>query len=215
VGVYLLLTFLAYTFYCPAHWYYSRYLIPAVLLTLLFGVSALHGTLLPLWRRGGGARAGVLAGILLLIGGQIAITPGSTLARVRWSGAELGGFLRGWRSLEDRIDASATLGAFQAGTFSWFGERDVVNLDGKMNPDAARALANQELAEYIESRKIDYILDWPWILRSLCTRHLRPGSPGFREIAREPQGGSGFALYRVERPVPALSLGGDRAARER
>jgi hypothetical protein len=215
VGVYLLLTFLAYTFYCPAHWYYSRYLIPAVLLTLLFAVSALHGLLVPLWRRGGGARAGVLAGILLLIGGQIAITPGSTLARVQWSGAELGGFLRGWRSLEDRIDPSATLGAFQAGTFSWFGERDVVNLDGKMNPDAARALANQELAEYIESREIDYILDWPWILRSLCTRHLRPGSPGFREIAREPQGGSGFALYRVERRVPALSLEGDRAARGR
>ena len=215
VGVYLLLTFLAYTFYCPAHWYYSRYLTPAVLLTLLFGVSALHRMLLPLWRRGGGARAGVLAGILLLLAGQIAITPGSTLAGVRWSGAESGGFLRSWQTLESRIPASATLGAFQAGTFSWFGERDVVNLDGKVNPDAARALSKQELAEYIERRKIDYVLDWPWILRSLCTRHLRPGSPRFREIAREPGGGLGFALYAVERSGRAASLGGAPAARER
>ncbi len=215
VGVYLLLTFLAYTFYCPAYWYYSRYLTPAVLVTLIFGVSALHGMLLPFWRRGGGARAAVLAGILLLIGGQIAITPDSTLARVRWSDAEPGGFLRGWRSLESRIDPSATLGAFQAGVFSWFGQRDVVNLDGKMNPDAARALARRELGAYIESRKIDYILDWPGILHSLCTRHLRTGSPGFREIAREPPGGLGFVLWAVERPSPALPPRGDRAARER
>ena len=199
VGVYLLLTFLAYTFYCPAHWYYTRYLIPAVLVSMLYAVSALHAMLLPLWRRAGGARAGVLAGILLLVAGQVAIAPGSTLSRVQWSGAEPGGFLRGWRTLEAKIDASATLGAFQAGTFSYFGQRDVVNLDGKVNPDAARALADQRLAEYIEARRIDIILDWPWILRSLCTRHLRPGSPRFREIAREPPGGFGFVLYAVER----------------
>jgi 4-amino-4-deoxy-L-arabinose transferase-like glycosyltransferase len=212
-GLHLLLVFLAYTFYCPAHWYYSRYLIPAVLLTLVAGICALHAMLLPLWRRGGGARAGVLAGILLLVGGQIAIIPGSTLARVRWSGAEPGGFLRGWRSLEDRIPASAKLGAFQAGVFSWFGQRDVVNLDGKVNPDAARALASRELGAYIESRGVDYILDWPWILHSLCTRHLRPGDPAFREIAREPPGGTGFALYRVE--PSSLARGGDRRTGER
>ena len=214
VGVYTLLTFLAYTFYCPAHWYYSRYLVPAVLVTLIYAVAALHGLLLPLWRRGGGARAGVAAGILLLIGGQLAITPGSTLARVRWSDAEPGGFLRGWQTLEGRIDPAATLGAFQAGVFSWFGQRDVVNLDGKMNPDAARALADRKLAEYIESRRVDYVLDWPWILHSLCTRHARPGSPRFREIAREPAGGMGFALYAVEPVGAPLSGGGAPAPAE-
>jgi len=199
VGLYLLLTFLAYTFYCPAHWYYSRYGIPAVLVTMVYGASALHGMLLPLWRRGGGARAGVAALVLLLLAGPLAIAPGSTLSRIRWSKAELGGFLRSWRSLEGKVDRSATLGAFQAGTFSYFGERDVVNLDGKMNPDAARALADQKLAEYIEARQIDYVLDWPWILHSLCTRQMRPGMLGFREIAREPPGGFGFVLYKVER----------------
>jgi hypothetical protein len=106
------------------------------------------------------------------------------------------------------------LGAFQAGVFSWFGQRDVVNLDGKVNPDAARALARRELGAYIESRRIDYLLDWPWILHSLCTRHLRNGGPRFREIAREPAGGSGFALYRVER-TPAPWAEGDPGARER
>ena len=83
-----------------------------------------------------------------------------------------------------------------------------------MNPDAARALAKQELAEYIESRKIDYILDWPWILRSLCTRHLRPGSLRFREIAREPAGRPRLRALRGRAIGPRAVAGrGSRRAR--
>ena len=164
--------------------------------------------LLPLWRRGGGARAGVLAGSCCWSRGRLRSRPAPP-SRGALVGGESGDSFGAGKPREPN-PASATLGAFQAGTFGWFGERDVVNLDGKVNPDAARALAKQELAEYIERRKIDYVLDWPWILRSLCTRHLRPGSPRFREIAREPGGGLGFALYAVERSPPAPFPGGAR-----
>jgi len=204
VGLYLLLMLLGYTFYCPSHWYYSRYLMPAELVTLVFGVSALHGIFLPAWRRRRGARACLTLGILLLVAAQLAIERGSTFSRIQGSEAELGGILRSWRSLENKIDRTRTLGAFQAGTLSYFGQLDVVNLDGKMNPDAARALADGKLHEYIAARQIDYILDWPWILRSLCKRHMRSEDLGFRVIAREPPGGLGFVLWAVERPGSSL-----------
>jgi len=200
VALYLLLMLLGYTIYCPAHWYDSRYLMPAELVALVFGVSALHGIFLSGWRRGGGARACLVLGILLLVAGQLAIQRGSTFSQIQWSEAELGGMLRSWRSLESKIDRTRTIGAFQAGTLSYFGQLDVVNLDGKMNPDAARALADEKLHEYIAARQIDYIVDWTWILRSLCTRHMRGTELGFRVIAREAPGGLGFVLYGVERP---------------
>ena len=128
--------------------------------------------------------------------------------RVGWIPSEAG------KPSKSRIAASATLGAFQAGIFSWFGERDVVNLDGKMNPAAARALADHELAAYIASRKIDYVLDWPWMLRTLCTRHLRPGEPGLPRDRPRAAGRLRFRALRGRASGPRAVVGrGSRRAR--
>jgi hypothetical protein len=198
LAVFLALTGLGYTFYCPAHWYYPRYLVVAELLTLVWGLTLLRALLRPLWKRPGWPRLLPALGLALLVGGQLAVLRGSTLSGLLQSRGELGGFLRGWRSLESHVDRTATIGAFQAGTFSYFGRLDIVNLDGKVNPDARQALADESLHEYIEARGIDVIIDWPWVLESLCVRHMQPGSLRFREIAREPSGGLGFVVYAVE-----------------
>jgi hypothetical protein len=199
LAVYLALTALGYTFYCPAHWYYSRYLVVAELITLIWGLVVLRELLLPLCKRPGWVRLLPALGLALLVAGQLAVLRGSTLSHLLRSRGELGGFLHGWRSLEGHIDRTATIGAFQAGTFSYFGRLDIVNLDGKVNSEARQALADERLHEYIETRGIDVIIDWPWVLESLCVRHMPPGRLRFREIAREPAGGLGFVVYAVER----------------
>ena len=52
------------------------------------------------------------------------------------------------------------VGAVQTGTLGFFHDR-TLNLDGKVNPAALRAiLENGNVLEYVRNSKIDYIADW-------------------------------------------------------
>jgi hypothetical protein len=60
----------------------------------------------------------------------------------------------------------AHVGSFQSGTIGYF-NRNVENLDGKINNDALKAKLKDELPEYIDRTGIDVLVDWPGYLDSL------------------------------------------------
>jgi hypothetical protein len=66
--------------------------------------------------------------------------------------------------IKENIPPSATVGMFQSGTTGFF-NRNVVNLDGKVNADALRALQEGRISRYVDSMKFDYLIDWDFYLR--------------------------------------------------
>lgn len=54
---------------------------------------------------------------------------------------------------------SDTIGAFQGGAIGYFSGRQVVNLDGKVNPHALDALKNGTLEAYLKESGVDVLLD--------------------------------------------------------
>jgi len=177
VTVNLLLVGLGYSFYSPAHWYFNRYLVSAILLTtvwLLVDVVAVCAGL----RRGRTALAALAVAILVC-----QVTEWRFATAIRWSNAPPGGFLATWETLGRRVDRTARLGAFQAGIYGYFSGRDVINLDGKVNQDAFAALRDKRLHEYIRQQGVRYVLDYDWVLEALCGRYAEGSGLSFRSIA--------------------------------
>ena len=53
------------------------------------------------------------------------------------------------------------VGAFNSGLVGYYSNRQTVNLDGVMNPDAADAIRRRELGPYMDRRRIDLLVDFP------------------------------------------------------
>ena len=187
--------FLGYVFIAPAHWYFSRYLALPVLLTTLYGLARLGDRIAPSGDARSHRRVAAIAAVLVVVTLQVVAFWHYAAPRLDWSDAPAGGFLRSWRALEPRIDRTRRVGAFQAGIYGYFSGLDVVNLDGKVNPDALRALREKRLHRYIDEMGVDYIVDWEGVLFALCTRHMPPGDLRFTPIATD----RGVTLFRVER----------------
>ncbi|HVZ38003.1 MAG TPA: hypothetical protein VHI13_01905 [Candidatus Kapabacteria bacterium] len=65
------------------------------------------------------------------------------------------------------------IGMFQSGT-TGFLHRNVVNLDGKVNVGALRALQEHRMPAYIDSMRFDYLIDWaPYVEPVLADPILR------------------------------------------
>jgi hypothetical protein len=193
-GVYLLLLLAGYVFYAPVHWSFSRYLVPPVLVTTLWGLQLGRLLVVSSGARRLPARRIALAAILVLAVSQAYLT-GVWLYQFSRTGTPAG-FLTSWERLGPRIDASATIGSFQSGIIGFFSGRDVVNLDGKVNPEAYEAIRRRRLHEYIRKQNIAYIVDWDWITSLLCLRYAPPGALLLQKVGQEPDG-AGMSLWRV------------------
>ena len=64
------------------------------------------------------------------------------------------------RWININIDATSKIGAFQSGTLGYFCA-NVVNLDGKNNPEALQAMTTGSGLEFITDQSIDVVVDWP------------------------------------------------------
>jgi hypothetical protein len=53
----------------------------------------------------------------------------------------------------------ARVGSFQSGTIGYF-DRNVVNLDGKLNNDALKAQMNHTMAQYLDREGINVLVEW-------------------------------------------------------
>jgi hypothetical protein len=189
LGGYLALVALGYTFYSPAHWYFNRYLAGPILLTMIYALAeAAPFFARRAWRRAGGIAA-LAIGVCLLVQWRC-------FAGLRWSEAPTGGFLASWRNIGAHVDPGARMGAFQAGIYGYFGGREVVNLDGKVNQDAWAALRDNRLHEYIRAQGVRYILDRDWMIDALVARHAPPGRFSYRAVSIGSHTG-GVRLYEV------------------
>ena len=187
--VYLVLMAAGYIFYSPAHWYFNRYLSGPILLTMVFALAPAARFFSRPERRGAGIVCALV--VVVCLGAQH-----RCFAGLRWSNAPAAGFLASWRGIGAQVDPAARLGAFQAGIYGYFGGRDVVNLDGKVNQDALAALRDKRLHEYIHAQGVRYILDRDWMVDALCARHAPPGAFSYRAVALGQRSG-GVQLFEV------------------
>jgi hypothetical protein len=106
--------------------------------------------------------------------------------------------------------ADATIGVFNSGAIGYFSDRRVINLDGKVNPAALRALRRGAIGDYIAAQGIDYVIDHEWILRRFL---LEPSGAGRRvRLARvdgdAALGVPGWGAYRVDHGPVTTGRGG-------
>jgi len=64
------------------------------------------------------------------------------------------------RWLATRTAPDARIGAFNAGIYSYFSGRTVVNLDGVVNADAYAARRSDRLLDYAVTARLDHVVDW-------------------------------------------------------
>jgi hypothetical protein len=192
LGIYLALVWAGYTFYSPAHWYFNRYLVgPVLLVTVYLLVQA--GAFFSRHER---RIAGLVAALAIL---ACQLAQWQAFGKLRWSPVPDTGFLASWRGMGAHVDPDARLGAFQAGIYGYFGQRDVVNLDGKVNQDALAALRGKRLHEYVQAQGVRYILDRDWIVDALCARHAPPDAFEYR-VASVGKRSGGVQLFEVLDP---------------
>lgn len=162
VFVFLALSWLGYTFHAPIHWYYSRYLTVPILLTVIYILTIGYAALAPICDKYPIGHKIVILIMATIFACQLnnyrfSHDKPKMLTSLKWGDAEPGGFLENWLKVESKLDKSKPIGAFQAGIYSYFSGLDIVNLDGKVNPAAFKALRDRQLDHYIYERRVMYI----------------------------------------------------------
>lgn len=75
------------------------------------------------------------------------------------------GFYKAAQWINTHVPEGETVGALNSGIVAYFSERRVVNLDGLVNNNAGRALADRHLYDYAKSIGIGYLVDWEGAVR--------------------------------------------------
>jgi hypothetical protein len=195
--LYSVLMVCAYSFVVFGQIFYSRYYYPVFFFSIVLGAvgfDALIGLLrTPRTRRV--VAIGATAAYAVVLGYM-------SLNRVQNGNYR---FLHVVDWIAARTAPDARIGVFNSGAIGYFSDRQIVNLDGKVNAAAREALRTDRLCWYIESQQLDYVIDHEWIVQHLLLSHTRdPGCIGFERV--EDDGGlgvPGWAAYRVVHDVAA------------
>ena len=213
--------FLFYGLYLPATWFFRRYLaiehafvalVAAIVLARVATERSLSGPSLS-GRSRRGVRIGIAASLAVCLAAALASivrfatsTPSITVDQ-RHHGAK--GYREPSRQVLARAPRGAVIGAFQSGALGWFAEGTgltVVNLDGVVDGEAARAVREHRLASFARSRGVTHLADWKVNARLFVARSGDPRivEGSLRPIAEaEPQGANErFVLYAIDWPEP-------------
>lgn len=186
--------FLFYALYLPATWFFRRYLVPVHLFVAL--LVAVH-----VRRREALAWLAVAAiSIAPFFYRDPKITPDQGHHGAKGYFVPAGEILAA-------APRDAVIGAFQSGALGWrSGEasaagRRVVNLDGVVDGEAARAVREHRLAAFAKERGVTHLADWDVNVKLFRDR-AGPNPPALVRVAEaEPQGADErFVLYRLEWP---------------
>jgi hypothetical protein len=188
LAIYLVLFAIGYTWYAPTHWYFNRYLTAPILLTTVVLLAEAAR-----WTAGGGGRRRTTIAAIAIAIVACQLAQWRFFARLRWAEAAPSGLLASWDALAPHLGRDERVGAFQAGVYGYFSGRDIVNLDGKVNQDAAAALRDGRLDEYILAQKLDYVIEVESVFDVLHRRHDPASGLSFRPIAAA----GGTRLYEV------------------
>jgi len=196
----------AYSFVIFGQIFYSRYYYPIFFFSIVLGAMAFD----------------VLVGLLHSRRAQRAVAVGCTVAyalvlafmslhRVQNGNYR---FLHVVDWIAARTEPGARIGVFNSGAIGYFSDRHIVNLDGKVNPQALEALRTGAICDYIESQGLDYVIDHDWILHHfLLDGAVAPQCMHFARIDGDAAlGVPGWAAYRVVHDVTTLAPGATAVA---
>jgi hypothetical protein len=168
-------------YYALSSWavhFYDRYLAPLLLLVALGLARAFLALAV--------VRPRVTAVLLLLLLG--ASVPYEVVRSYREPIIERNIFVRRQLALvESRVPPEDWVAALQTGTLGYFRDR-VLNLDGKVNPEALRR--RHDIWRYLDEKGVRWICDWPEIFRPFFG--ARPEERGWELVEHSGK----FALYR-------------------
>ena len=171
LGLFALGITLYYAFFFGAPHFLIRYLMPARILISLAVVTLLY----IVWNLAP-ARSPLRGLLMLVLAGTMAVS----IYGYSWNFTNYLGntFSSPAVWIAESLPPTATVGMFQSGTTAFFNS-NVVNLDGKVNADALRALQQGRISRYVDSMEFDYLIDWDYYLRqaladSATRAHYRP-----------------------------------------
>lgn len=199
-----------YALHVPALWFFPRYLAPthlALTLLLASGVATLAAEPASTGRR----RAAVLAFVVVVIAPAartfhyVTFTPDGT-EDVGVEGAK--GYREPVRALLALTPRGAVVGALQSGALGYYALTSdrgvtVVNLDGVVDEEAARAFRARDLAAFARSRRVTHLADWKWNLEAFIDHggDARLSAASYREVARvRAQGTDQLTLQEIRWP---------------
>ncbi len=202
--------FLFYALYLPATWFFRRYLVPV---HALVGIASALG-LTHMWQERSShpwrARGIVVGAGAYLAAAFVTLAGFATLVPVMSVDQGHHG-VKGSREPALHVLAiaprGAVIGSFQSGALGWFGdgsERNVVNLDGVVDAEAARAVREHRIAAFARTRGVTHLADWEVNVKLFLDRSgdARISRASLRAIGEAEQQGEGerFVLYAITWP---------------
>ncbi len=103
--------------------------------------------------------------------------------------------------LEENIDPTTPVGAFQSGVIGYFHE-NVYNLDGKVNPQALQHWLDGTLGCYVVENEMEYVVDWDGYLNRLGGDFIEAHT---HEVTMIPGGSSIVLQVDLEHPPAECS----------
>jgi hypothetical protein len=182
LGIFGMTTFGFYTFVVPALWFYRRYMI---------GMEALVALLISLvvWKAMRSAhhhpvRASAAVSVLILAtaaavvdsGRYLLVDPGGT---IEYGLHGVKGYREPAQQVLHALPEGAVVAALQSGALSYYAPSSiqVVNLDGVVNHDAARAWRERSLTDYARRRGATHFADFEFNLDQLRRRSEHSATP--------------------------------------
>ena len=203
--VHALLLLAVYSLVVFGQIFYTRYYYPIFFFTILLGCLAfdLFVGLLARSPR----RQRLVAGVV--IAAYAVVLPYMSLHRLH-NGSYRFVSVVAW--IAQNTEPDARIGVFNSGAIGYFSNRQIWNLDGKVNHAALTALRNDALPEYLAREGIDYVIDHGWILDRFLVE--RPHHLQLTQLAdAEALGVPGWRAYRVTLPPDTAAAGAPHASR--
>lgn len=198
--VFAALLFLSYTFYIFGQWAYPRYLFPIVFLLFLSTGWIYDIVFRVVWTGKLGFR-GTIPKILMVL---ILVFSFAAQYKVNVLDQPEGTpYYKVAQWVSANLPEDALLGALQAGTIQYYCPQTVINLDGKVNETALKAMKEGKLFAFAESLGVDYILDMDFYLHHALVH--RSSAPVYEklELVHEPEFFLDYLVYRVRKePSP-------------
>ncbi len=148
------LQLLFYTAYFPAFWFYTRYYY-FIYIVILIMTSLFLGA-----KRGDKAeQVSLLAVVILLISFVIYLVP--FLDKPTRSDC-INGYREVALAIRTYLSPGSTIGALQSGALAYYTPKSVrvINLDGVVNKEAAKAIEQKQMKAYVDSQNLTYFADW-------------------------------------------------------
>ena len=167
----------AYSFYAFGAWFFFRYLYVAEVCMLLAGAALFE-------RLAKGRRwlawATAAAFLIVIVNGFV--------LRSQPNDFQLFNYDLIKRALDAKAPAGARAGTFQTGYVGYFSpDREVMNLDGVVNPKAYAALREGGIYPYLKSERIEYVADFGNIVDRLLVPRLGANPAAVLEPLSSPE----------------------------